>query len=55
MTMTGSEIKHYMNPLHVYCRLRDVGLGKDRARCVCQWYERCVFKHFILKKEEREK
>lgn len=27
----GSVIKHYMNPMHIYCRLRDLGLVKGRA------------------------
>jgi hypothetical protein len=37
------SIKHYMNPLHVYCRLRDVGLPKGMASFLCRIYERAVF------------
>jgi len=27
MAVIGAAIKHYMNPLHIYCRLRDIGIG----------------------------
>ncbi len=43
--------KHYMNPLHIYCRLRDLGLGKRQAASFCRFYERAVFRRFVLLKE----
>jgi hypothetical protein len=39
-----ATLKHYMNPLHIYCRLRDVGIPKNPAMLVCRVYERTVFK-----------
>lgn len=41
----GTTIKHYMNPLHIYCRLRDLGIAKGTARFLCRIYERIIFKH----------
>ncbi|MBW1680187.1 MAG: hypothetical protein JRH05_11045 [Deltaproteobacteria bacterium] len=43
----GSALKHYMNPLHIYCRLRDLGLGKGSAAFLCRFYERAVFRYFV--------
>jgi len=42
-------IKHYFNPLHVYCRLRDLGLGKGSACFLCTLYERIIFRRYILR------
>jgi hypothetical protein len=39
-----ATLKHYMNPLHIYCRLRDVGIPKNPAMLVCRVYERTVFR-----------
>ena len=45
----GRAIKHYMNPLHIYCRLRELGLAKARAESLCRIYERIIFKHLMAK------
>ncbi|TET93070.1 MAG: hypothetical protein E3J46_00320 [Desulfobacteraceae bacterium] len=45
-----SGIKHYMNPLHIYCRLRDIGIAKGLALFMCRNYERSIFKLFLVKK-----
>jgi hypothetical protein len=42
-------IRHYMNPLHVYCRLRDVGVSKGLAVLICRIYERLIFKYFLTR------
>lgn len=34
--------QHFTNPVHVYCRLRDLGLGADSSRGICVFYERCL-------------
>jgi len=47
----GPAFKHYMNPLHVYCRLRDLGVPKGAATFVCRFYEFRVFNKYILKKD----
>jgi len=38
-----SALKHYLNPLHLYCRLRDVGIQKNIAIWLCRFYERNIF------------
>jgi len=38
----GAALKHYLNPLHVYCRLRDLGMTKGVAVSLCKLYERMV-------------
>ena len=48
--LMGKVIKHYMNPLHIYCRLRGLGLAKDPAASLCRIYERIIFRHLIIKK-----
>jgi hypothetical protein len=42
-----TALKHYLNPLHVYCRLRDIGLGKGFASFLCRSYERMIFRRFM--------
>ncbi|MBU1230205.1 MAG: hypothetical protein KKA55_10600 [Proteobacteria bacterium] len=39
-----SPAQHYLNPLHVYCRLRDLGLPSPVARTLCAGYERVVYR-----------
>jgi hypothetical protein len=48
--LMGKVIKHYMNPLHIYCRLRGLGLAKTPAASLCRIYERIIFRHLIVKK-----
>ena len=36
-------LKHYLNPLHIYCRLRDIGIAKKTAIFLCRLYERTIF------------
>lgn len=47
--LMSPAFKHYMNPLHVYCRLRDLGMPKGPACFLCKFYERMVFRRYILK------
>ena len=49
-----AEIKHYMNPLHIYCRLRDIGISKNTAIFLCRVYERMIFRYLSVKREEVE-
>ena len=39
-----ATIKHFMNPLHIYCRLRDMRIPKEPAMLVCRVYERTLFR-----------
>ena len=49
------HIKHYMNPLHIYCRLRDMGIKKGKAKFLCRIYENTIFKHFLEKETPDKK
>ena len=42
----SSEMKHFMNPLHIYCRLRELGMSRGPALFLCRIYERSIFKYF---------
>jgi hypothetical protein len=39
--------QHVLNPLHIFCRLRQAGVSSGLARGVCRVYERGVYR-FIL-------
>ena len=45
----GSALKHYLNPLHVYCRLRDLGLAKGQAVMICKVYEKTIFRLLLVR------
>ena len=38
-----SAIQHRLNPLHVYCRCLDKGLGKRLSVNICKFYEILIF------------
>lgn len=40
----ASAAQHYLNPLHVYCRLRDLGLPMALARGISSGYERALYR-----------
>lgn len=46
MQCIKSLMQHYFNPLHVYCRLRDIGMKGSITRHMCSVYERYVYKIF---------
>jgi hypothetical protein len=46
----NQTIQHHMNPLHVYCRLRNMGMSKSIAGFLCRRYERTIFKHLLVVK-----
>jgi len=48
MESRKEKMRHYLNPLHVYCRLLNVGLNRKAARSISRWYERAIFKHTVL-------
>lgn len=39
--------QHYLNPLHIFCFLRKIGLPKVMAIFLCQFYERAIFHPFL--------
>lgn len=38
-------IEHYSNPLHIMCRLINIGFSPKQARTICHWYETHIFKY----------
>ena len=44
MTRFRNAFHHVFNPLHVYCRLKDMGLPAPVAQKMCRAYERFVFR-----------
>ncbi len=36
--------QHVLNPLHVFCRLRQMGMSVRAARRMCKLYELCVYR-----------
>jgi len=50
--MTGI-LQHYLNPLHVYCRLVNVGFNTKVAKKIGKVYEKYFFlKIHLIKKGE---
>ena len=43
-------LQHYLNPLHIFCRLREIGREKTSAIFLCQFYERAIFNPFLTNK-----
>ncbi|MGE4551689.1 MAG: hypothetical protein AB7D57_01165 [Desulfovibrionaceae bacterium] len=42
-------LQHHCNPLHVFCKLRALGLGPGPARALCRVYERCLYRHVLFR------
>ena len=42
--------QHYLNPLHIFCRLRELGLPKKLSIFLCRYYERSIFIPFLANK-----
>ena len=37
------NIQHYLNPLHVHCRLVEIGLKKTLSKSLCKYYEILIY------------
>lgn len=48
-----AALRHYLNPLHVYCRLRDMGVTKNLALFLCGFYERSIFRPLLIKAADK--
>jgi hypothetical protein len=44
MTAFKDTARHILNPLHVFCRLRQLGMSVTVARSMCRVYEYCVYR-----------
>jgi hypothetical protein len=52
--MMRATILHFVNPLHIYCRLRNLGIPKSKARRICETYEFSVF-NYLRGKNRRKR
>ena len=44
MNALRARLQHHCNPLHVYCRLRELGVNKTLARMACACYEHLIYR-----------
>jgi hypothetical protein len=48
MTRTlGSWVQHISNPLHIYCRLMDLGMHEEFSKKFGVFYEKYVYHHLM--------
>jgi hypothetical protein len=47
------RLEHILNPLHIWCRLIDLGLRPDWAKRMGVWYENKIYKRIRRLKNER--
>ncbi len=43
MRMLRDLVQHTLNPLHLFCRLKTLGLNNATARMLCARYERFLY------------
>jgi hypothetical protein len=41
------KIQHDFNPLHLYCRLIERGLGKGLSMSICRYYEALIYSWLV--------
>ncbi|WP_319471259.1 hypothetical protein [uncultured Pseudodesulfovibrio sp.] len=44
MTGIRSQLQHRLNPLHLYCRLRNIGVAQGAARVMTSCYEKVLYR-----------
>jgi hypothetical protein len=49
-----ASVQHYANPLHIYCRLCDLGVSRKNAKWICARIEPAL-KRLIYEKPAQEK
>lgn len=48
MKRVRNFFQHYLNPLHIFCRLRGVGISVIAARKMSMVYEKVLYRVFLL-------
>ena len=48
MNKLRRALQHLLNPLHLYCRLRDFGVGALKAQRMCGAYAKIVYRLLSL-------
>ena len=46
LNIMRKTLQHYLNPLHIYCRLLNLGFPKSVAISISRFYERAIFTFF---------
>jgi hypothetical protein len=41
------QLQHFLNPLHLYCRLQEAGVTEPLARRLSQAYERALYRRLL--------
>jgi hypothetical protein len=49
MATTIDNFRHYLNPLHIMCRLIDLRVNAKVARRVVRWYEVKIYNKTCLR------
>lgn len=47
MNTLRERLQHLLNPLHLYCRLREAGLTEPLARSMSRAYERALYRRLL--------
>jgi hypothetical protein len=47
MTTLRHRLQHLLNPLHLYCRLREAGVAEATARRMSRMYERALYRPLL--------
>jgi hypothetical protein len=42
------EAQHRLNPLHIFCRLMGLGMGKRVTLLLCNYYETLIYKSMLI-------
>jgi len=50
-----SWLEHKLHPYHCYCRFVDHGIDIKKARKVCTWYEKKIYKKFFERAKGNQK
>lgn len=45
MTKLRNWLQHKTNPLHIFCRLLDIGMTQGAASTLAYAYQRAVYQH----------
>jgi hypothetical protein len=46
------QLKHILNSLHVYCRLRELGLSKRKSMRIISFYETKIYNRIFGRNNE---
>ena len=47
MSTLRHQLQHLLNPLHLYCRMKEAGIAEPLARRLSQAYERGLYRRLL--------